>query len=132
MIFDVGPLEVVALAAVAVFVFGPDKLPRMITETMGFVRRVREFSDSTKQEIRKELGPEFEEFDFQDLNPKTFVRKQLNLHGDDIGLKEIQDLRSGIANDTHETAAPVRAMHTQAQDKPDAPHAGRQAQARSL
>ncbi|MFJ7949294.1 Sec-independent protein translocase subunit TatA [Streptomyces sp. NPDC096354] len=51
---------------------------------------------------------------------------------DDIGRKEIQDLRTGIANDTHETAAPVRAMHTHAQDKPDAPHAGRQAQARSV
>ncbi|GAX56405.1 Sec-independent protein translocase TatB [Streptomyces olivochromogenes] len=130
MIFDVGPLEVVALAAVAVFVFGPDKLPRMITETMGFVRRVREFSDSTKQEIQKELGPEFEEFDFQDLNPKTFVRKQLAAHADDFGLKEIQDLRGGVAKDTHEAAATIRATHTHALDKTDDPHTGRQTQAR--
>jgi sec-independent protein translocase protein TatB len=109
MIFDVGPLEVVALAAVAVFVFGPDRLPKMIAEAMSFVRKIRDFSDSTKQNIRKELGPGFEEFNFQDLNPKAFVRKQLAVHGDGLGLKEFQDLRNEVSQETRETAASLRA-----------------------
>lgn len=97
MIFDVSPLEAVTLAVVAVFIFGPDKLPKMISEAMRILRKVREFSESTQQDIRKELGPGFEEFDLQDLNPKAFVRKQLAAHGDDYGLNDVQDLRHDVA-----------------------------------
>jgi sec-independent protein translocase protein TatB len=93
VIFDVSPLEVVALAVIAVFIFGPDKLPKMITEAMRFLRRIKEFSSSATQDIRNELGPGFEEFDFQDLNLKTFMRKQLTVHGDEYGMKDVQDLR---------------------------------------
>ncbi|MGW9029984.1 Sec-independent protein translocase subunit TatB [Streptomyces sp. NPDC055722] len=104
MIFDISPVEVVTLAVVAVFIFGPDKLPKMITEAMRVLRRVREFSSSAKQDIRKELGPGFEELDFQDLNLKAFVRKQLAVHGDEYGMKDIQDLRHSMMKDTHEAA----------------------------
>ncbi|MET8957790.1 sec-independent translocase [Streptomyces sp. NPDC004533] len=121
MIFDVSPLEIVTLAVVAVFIFGPDKLPKMINEVMGFLRKVREFSDSGKRDIRNELGPGFEEFDFQDLNPKTFVRKQLAAHGDDYGLKEIQDLRHDIAEDAQEAVATVQLATSEAA-RPTKPH----------
>ncbi|MEU6322735.1 sec-independent translocase [Streptomyces sp. NPDC047009] len=111
MIFDVSPLEAVTLAVVAVFIFGPDKLPKMIVEAMRVLRKVREFTESAKQDIRKELGPGFEEFDFQDLNPKTFVRKQLAAHGDDYGLNDIQGLRHDVAENTREIKASVQADH---------------------
>ena len=78
----------------AVLIFGPDKLPKVIQDVTGFIRKVREFSDSAKQDIRSELGPEFKDFEFEDLNPKTFVRKQLT-ENEDLG-KEIRssfDLR---------------------------------------
>jgi sec-independent protein translocase protein TatB len=52
---------------------------------------VREFSESANQEIRSELGPEFEDFEFEDLNPRTFVRKHvLDSDGDGLGLDEIR------------------------------------------
>ena len=47
----------------------------------GFIRKIREFSDSAKEDIRSELGPEFKDFEFEDLNPKTFIRKQLDRRG---------------------------------------------------
>ncbi|MFE2425198.1 sec-independent translocase [Streptomyces sp. NPDC059373] len=90
MFFDIGPLEIVALAILAVLVFGPDKLPKVIQDVTGFIRKVRAFSDSAKEDIRKELGPEFKDFEFEDLNPKTFVRKQL-LDNDELGLKDIRN-----------------------------------------
>ncbi|NJP42454.1 sec-independent translocase [Actinacidiphila epipremni] len=93
MFFDIGPLELVALVVLAVLVFGPDKLPKVIQDTMRFIRKVREFSDSAKEDIRRELGPEFKDFEFEDLNPKTFIRKNLMSDDDDeYGLKELQDL----------------------------------------
>jgi sec-independent protein translocase protein TatB len=95
--FDIGPLELVALVVLAVFVFGPDKLPKVIQDVMAFVRKVREFSDSAKEDIRRELGPEFKDFEFEDLNPKTFIRKNLmNGEEDEYGLKELKDLRNSF------------------------------------
>ncbi|SEN52688.1 sec-independent translocase [Actinacidiphila rubida] len=94
MFFDIGPLELVALVVLAVLVFGPDKLPKVIQDTMAFIRKVRAFSDSAKEDIRRELGPEFKDFEFEDLNPKTFIRKNLMSDEDEYGLKELKDLRN--------------------------------------
>jgi len=95
---DIGPLELVTLAVLAVLIFGPDKLPKVIQDVARTIRKIREFSDSAKQDIRNELGPEFKDFEFEDLNPKTFLRKQLD--NDDLGLKEIRngfDLKAEMA-----------------------------------
>ncbi|MFE8950475.1 sec-independent translocase [Streptomyces sp. NPDC007856] len=108
--FDVSPLEVVTLAVVAVFIFGPDKLPKMISEAMRVLRKFREFSESAKQDIRKELGPGFEEFDFQDLNPKAFVRKQLTAPGGDYGQSDLQHLRHDIAENIRDITASVQSL----------------------
>ncbi|MEU9318267.1 sec-independent translocase [Streptomyces sp. NPDC048295] len=92
MFSDVGPLELITIGIIAVLLFGPDKLPEMIQNVTGFLRKVREFSDNAKQEIRDELGPEFKDFEFEDLHPKTFVRKHvLDGAGDSFGLAEIRD-----------------------------------------
>jgi sec-independent protein translocase protein TatB len=86
---DIGPLELVTLIVLAVLVFGPDKLPKVIQDITRTIRKIREFSESAKRDIRDELGPEFKDFEFEDLNPKTFIRKQLD--NDDLGIKEIRN-----------------------------------------
>ncbi|MEU6962695.1 sec-independent translocase [Streptomyces chrestomyceticus] len=90
MFFDIGPLELVALVILAVLIFGPDKLPKVIADVMGFVRKVRAFSDNAKEDIRSELGPEFKDFEFEDLKPRNFVRKHV-LENDQYGLQEIRN-----------------------------------------
>ncbi|MFF5154911.1 sec-independent translocase [Streptomyces sp. NPDC000348] len=98
MFNDIGPLELVTLIVLAVLVFGPDKLPKVIQDVSRTIRKIRDFSESAKQDIRQELGPEFKDFEFEDLNPKTFIRKQLD--NDDLGLKEIRsgfDLKKEMA-----------------------------------
>ncbi|MEU6671581.1 sec-independent translocase [Streptomyces sp. NPDC046727] len=101
MFNDIGPLELVTIIVLAVLVFGPDKLPKVIQDVTRTIRKIREFSDSAKQDIRNELGPEFKDFEFEDLNPKTFIRKQLD--NDELGLKEIRngfDLKKEMAEVT--------------------------------
>lgn len=87
---DIGPLELVSLVVLAVLIFGPDKLPKMIQDVSRTLRKIREFSDNAKQDIRSELGPEFKDFEFQDLHPKTFVRKHV-MDNEELGLKEIRN-----------------------------------------
>lgn len=111
MFNDIGPLELVTIVVLAVLVFGPDKLPKVIQDFSRTIRKIREFSENAKDDIRTELGPEFKDFEFEDLNPKTFIRKQLD--SDDLGLKEIRngfDLRKEMAEVTdvvngHDTSA---------------------------
>ncbi|WP_327431526.1 sec-independent translocase [Streptomyces sp. NBC_01236] len=101
MFNDIGPLELVTLVVLAVLVFGPEKLPKMIQDVTRTIRKIREFSESAKADIRDELGPEFKDFEFEDLNPKTFIRKQLD--NDELGLKEIRngfDLKKEMAEVT--------------------------------
>ncbi|EPH45379.1 putative Sec-independent protein translocase protein TatB [Streptomyces aurantiacus JA 4570] len=86
------------LVILAVLIFGPDKLPKLIQDVSRTIRKIRQFSDSAKQDIRNELGPEFKDFEFEDLNPKKFIRKQME--NDDLGLKEIRngfDLKKEMA-----------------------------------
>ncbi|MFJ6794548.1 sec-independent translocase [Streptomyces sp. NPDC091268] len=96
MFNDIGALELVTIVVLAILIFGPEKLPKVIQDVTGFIRKVRAFSDSAKQDIRSELGPDFKDFEFEDLNPKTFIRKQLAENED---LKEIRgsfDLRKEL------------------------------------
>ncbi|KOT28676.1 preprotein translocase [Streptomyces caelestis] len=107
----------VTLIVLAVLVFGPDKLPKVIQDVTRTIRKIRDFSESAKQDIRQELGPEFKDFEFEDLNPKTFIRKQLD--NDDLGLKEIRngfDLKKEMAEVTD-------AVHGRDTDSPSTPSA---------
>ncbi|MFF0414066.1 sec-independent translocase [Kitasatospora sp. NPDC004745] len=125
MFSDVGGLEILTLIVMAIIIFGPDKLPKLIQDTMGFIRKVRSFADNAKEDIRSELGPDFKDFDFEDLHPKTFVRKQL-LGGneDPLGLKDMKDsldIRSVLDD---KPAAPVNGRSGSVSfDKPAAPPA---------
>ncbi|MFD3560973.1 sec-independent translocase [Streptomyces sp. NPDC058686] len=101
MFNDIGLPELLTLIVLGVLVFGPDKLPKVIQDVTRTIRKIREFSDSAKRDIREELGPEFKDFEFEDLNPKTFIRKRLD--SDELGLKEIRngfDLKKEMAEVT--------------------------------
>ncbi|MET8331428.1 hypothetical protein [Streptomyces sp. NPDC005181] len=71
MFADIGPLEVVTLIVLAVILVGPDKLPKMVSDTVRTLRKVRELSQSTQASIRDELPPELQNLTLEDLNPKA-------------------------------------------------------------
>ncbi|MBD0746708.1 sec-independent translocase [Streptomyces sp. CBMA152] len=100
MFTELSPMKLLVIAIVAVFVFGPDRLPEFIRNVTGFLRKVRAFADSAQEDIRSELGPEFKDFELQDLHPKTFVRKHVLEPNDGLGLEEIRsalDIREELA-----------------------------------
>ncbi|NJP68444.1 sec-independent translocase [Streptomyces spiramenti] len=90
MFFDIGPLNFLILLILAILLFGPDKLPKLIQDAVGFLQKVRAYSDNAKRDIRSELGPEFKDFEFEDLHPKRFAQKHL-MSKDELGLRELRD-----------------------------------------
>lgn len=77
MIGDVGLGEVAVLLILALFIFGPDRLPKMAAELGRGLRQVRRMAMNARRDLQDGMGPEMRDFDFTDLHPKTFVRKNL-------------------------------------------------------
>ena len=73
--FGVGLPELAVIMVVAVVVFGPDRLPEFARQAGRLVRQVRNFTQSARDDIRSELGPEFADFELSDLDPRKAVRK---------------------------------------------------------
>ena len=77
MFFDFGAGEIIGLAVLAMILIGPDKLPTFAVEAAKFVKKVREFATNATNELKENLGPGFEDLKPTDLNPKTFIQKQI-------------------------------------------------------
>jgi sec-independent protein translocase protein TatB len=76
-VFDVGLAELAVIALVAIFVFGPDRLPDLAKQAGAMLRKARDFANSARDELRDELGPEFSDLELRDLDPRTIVRKHI-------------------------------------------------------
>jgi sec-independent protein translocase protein TatB len=75
--FDLSPGKLLVLVVIALFVFGPRELPKIAAQAGRALRDLRRIAEGAKADLRDGLGPEFQDFDFDDLNPRRFVRKHL-------------------------------------------------------
>ncbi len=75
--FDIGMGEVLVLAVLAVFIFGPEKLPEVAGQAGRWLRQLRSMAQSARDDLRGQLGPEFDDLHLDDLNPRSFVRRHL-------------------------------------------------------
>jgi sec-independent protein translocase protein TatB len=93
-LFDLSPAKIAILIVIALVVFGPDQLPKMAAQAGRALRDVRRLAEGAKADLQEHLGPEFSDFDMNELNPKYFVRKHL-----------LEDDASGSAGGADVTAA---------------------------
>jgi len=76
-VFGVGLAELAVIIVIGLLVFGPDRLPEFARQAGRVLRQVRSFSQSARDDIRSELGPEFADFELTDLDPRRAVRKYM-------------------------------------------------------
>jgi sec-independent protein translocase protein TatB len=76
-VFDLSLTKLLVLAVLALVVFGPHELPRIASQAGRALRDLRRIAEGAKADLREGLGPEFQDFDFEDLNPRRFVQKHL-------------------------------------------------------
>lgn len=74
---DFNASEIVILAVLAVVIFGPDKLPALARKAARVLNYIRNIANDAQGKLRAELGPEFSELNFSDLNPKALVTSTL-------------------------------------------------------
>ena len=78
MFFDLGAGELLGLAVLGLIFVGPERLPRLASDAAKLVKKVRKLANSATSELRENLGSGFEDLQPSDLNPKTFIKKQIN------------------------------------------------------
>ena len=69
--------ELLTLLVVGVVLMGPNKLPQTARQAAIFIKKFRALAAGATAELRDSFGPEFQDLDLTDLNPKTLVKKQL-------------------------------------------------------
>ena len=74
---DLSLPKLLILAVLALIIFGPDQLPKIASQAGRALRDLRRIADSARADLQEGLGPEFRDFDINDLNPRAFVRKHL-------------------------------------------------------
>jgi|SRR5215472_2762348 len=77
LLFDLSFTKILVLAVIALVIFGPDQLPKITRQAGQALRDLRRIAESAKADLQEGLGPEFRDFDINDLHPKNFVRKHL-------------------------------------------------------
>jgi sec-independent protein translocase protein TatB len=76
-VFDLSFTKLLVLAVIALVVFGPNELPKLAAQAGRALRDLRRIAEGAKNDLKEGLGPEFQDFDFEDLNPRRFVQKHL-------------------------------------------------------
>jgi sec-independent protein translocase protein TatB len=98
-VFDLSLEKLVFLAVIALVVFGPHELPRIAQQAGRALRDLRRIAAGATADLREGLGPEFQDFDFDDLNPRRFVQKHL-LDGAQPLLDEFKSTSSTVLGGT--------------------------------
>jgi sec-independent protein translocase protein TatB len=89
-VFDINGPEFLVLGAVALFVLGPDKLPGYAAQAARMMRQLRSMADGAREQMREQLGPEFDDVDWKALDPRQYdprriVRDALAANDEDAG-----------------------------------------------
>jgi sec-independent protein translocase protein TatB len=118
-LFDLSLTKLLVLAVIALVVFGPHELPKIASQAGRALRELRRIADGAKADLREGLGPEFQDFDFEDLHPRRFVQKHLLDEVPDSPEPLLTDYNGAPAADA--TAAAAAGRRTTLLDGEDPP-----------
>jgi sec-independent protein translocase protein TatB len=89
--------EFLVLLLIAMFIFGPDRLPKAIADGVKMLRNLRDMARNATGDLSRELGTDIS---LEDLNPKTLIRKHILSEEDEHALrKPLEDLYRDVESD---------------------------------
>src|SRR5690625_2871758 len=69
--------KLIVILVIAVFVLGPERLPEYAKKLSDLVRSLKKLSESAKDRLRDEMGDEFDEVDWQKLDPRQYDPRRI-------------------------------------------------------
>ena len=117
---NIGGWELLLMILVGLFIFGPDKLPKAISDGVKMLRQLRQMARNATGDLSRELGTQVE---LEDLNPKTFLRKHVLSEEDEAALRKplqgvYDDLRGTADSVKNDLGATAAALDVHATDPP--------------
>ncbi|MES2172215.1 MAG: sec-independent translocase [Actinomycetota bacterium] len=80
--------KLLVIGIIAVIILGPQRLPKYAAQLGRLVRSLRAMANDARDRLRDEMGPEFDDVDWQKLDPRQYdprriIRDALTDAGDD-------------------------------------------------
>jgi sec-independent protein translocase protein TatB len=116
-VFDLSITKLLVLAVIALVVFGPNELPKIAAQAGRALRDLRRIAEGAKADLKEGLGPEFQDFEFEDLNPRRFVQKHLF----DESVTEVTPAPAPASVGTANGTGGVNGTHSSSQDGENPP-----------
>ena len=111
--------KIFVILLIALFVIGPDKLPSYAKRFGELVRSGKRMADGAKDRLRDEMGPEFEDVTWKQLDPRQYDPRRI------IRDALLEDEREAQVEARKSKAAEaVKARHDRVQARADAAAAG--------
>ncbi len=77
MIPNFGGGEFIIILIIAFFLLGPSKMPEYAAALARTVRKMRDMAEGAKTQIREEMGPAFDDVDWQQLDPRQYDPRRI-------------------------------------------------------
>lgn len=69
--------KILLIGIIAVLLLGPQRLPLYAQKLADFVKAVRRFAETAKDRMREEMGPDFDDVDWQKLDPRQYDPRRI-------------------------------------------------------
>ena len=69
--------KLLVIAVIAVFLLGPERLPGYAAQLARLVKNLRKMADGAKDRLRDEMGPDFDDVDWQKLDPRQYDPRRI-------------------------------------------------------
>lgn len=69
--------KILVILVIAMFLLGPERLPGYAKKLGELVRSVKRMADGAKDRLRDEMGPEFEDVDWKQLDPRQYDPRRI-------------------------------------------------------
>ncbi|KKI18449.1 translocase [Leucobacter sp. OLJS4] len=96
--------KILVILVIAMFVLGPERLPGYAKKLGELTRGVKRMADGAKDRLREEMGPEYDDVDWKQLDPRQYDPRRI--------------IRDALLEDEREARAEIRRSQTEAARTP--------------
>jgi sec-independent protein translocase protein TatB len=76
-VFDLSFEKLLVIGLLALFLVGPDRLPALAAQLGRWVRTAKAMTDTAKERVREELGPDFDDEAWRQLDPRRYDPRRI-------------------------------------------------------
>lgn len=69
--------KILVILVIAMFLLGPERLPVYARKLGELVRNVKHMADGAKDRLRDEMGPDFDDVDWKQLDPRQYDPRRI-------------------------------------------------------